>query len=258
VSTVASRREDALHRSLSPIWAAALLLGGAIVAWIVTVERMRGMDEGPGTHLGGFGWYLGVWVTMTAAMMLPSATPAVLDVARGARGLATVLFAAAYLAVWTAYGLAAYGVYRLVTAFDTDWLSWDRLGPYVVGGTIAAAGVYELTPLKELLLARCRRIDHPARGALRAGLRNGLECLTCCFGLMAVLFAVGVMSIFWMAFVAGVIFAQKVLPFGMRLPRAVGAALVALGILVAVAPSSVPWLTEPDEAPAMQMERRIS
>jgi predicted metal-binding membrane protein len=196
---------------------------------------------------------------MTAAMMLPSATPAVLDVARAARGLATVLFAAGFLAVWTAYGLAAYGAYRLMTAFDTDWLAWDHLGPHVVGGTIIAAGVYELTPVKELLLGRCRRIDPAEPGsALRAGLRNGVECVACCFGLMAVLFAVGVMSIFWMALVAGVIFAQKVLPFGMRLPRAVGAALVALGILVAVAPSSVPLLTEPDEASAMQMEVKMS
>jgi predicted metal-binding membrane protein len=221
VSTVASRREDALRRSLGPVWAAVLLVGGALVAWIVTVERMRGMDEGPGTHLGGLGWYLGVWVTMTAAMMLPSATPAALDVARASRGLATVLFAAGYLALWTAYGLTAYGLYRMVTAFDTGWLAWDRAGPYVVGGTIVAAGIYELTPLK------------------------------------TVLFAIGVMSIFWMAVVAGVIFAQKVLPFGMRLPRAVAAALVALGIWVAVSPSSVPWLTEPDQAP-IQMKMEMS
>ena len=254
MSTVASRRHRGLRRSLSPAWGAFLLLGGALVAWVVTVERMRGMDEGPGTHLGGLGWYLGVWVTMSAAMMLPSAAPAALDVARGSCRLAIVLFAAGYLAVWTAYGLAAYGAYRLVTAFDTDWLAWDRGGPYVVGGTIVAAGLYELTPLKELLLGRCRRIDHAQPAAVRAGLRNGVECVGCCFGLMAVLFAVGAMSIFWMAVVAGVIFAQKVLPFGMRLPRAVGAALVTLGILVAVAPSSVPWLTQPDEAPAMQME----
>jgi predicted metal-binding membrane protein len=258
MSTAVSRREDALRRPLSPVWAAVLLLGAALVAWIVTVERMRGMDEGPGTDLGGFGWYLGVWVTMTAAMMLPSATPAALDVARASRGLATVLFAAGYLAVWTAYGLAAYGLYRVVTAFDTGWLAWDRAGPYVVGGTIVAAGIYELTPLKELLLGRCRRIDPAKPGALRAGLGNGLQCVGCCFGLMAVLFAVGVMSIFWMAVVAGVIFAQKVLPFGMRLPRAVGAALVALGIWVAVSPSSVPWLTEPDQAPVMQMEMEMS
>jgi predicted metal-binding membrane protein len=253
-----SRREDALRRSLSPVWGAVLLLGGALVAWIVTAERMRGMDEGPGTHLGGLGWYLGVWVTMTAAMMLPSAMPAALDVARASRGLAAVFFAAGYLAVWTAFGLAAYAVYRLATAFDTAWLAWDQAGPYVVGGAIVAAGLYELTPLKERLLSRCRRMDRAGRGALRAGLRNGVECVGCCFGLMAVLFAVGVMSIFWMAVVAGVIFAQKVLPSGMRLPRAVGAALIAFGILVAVAPSSVPWLTEPDKAPATQMKMEVS
>jgi predicted metal-binding membrane protein len=257
VSTVASRREATLRRSLSPVWAAVLLLAGALVAWIVTVERMRGMDSGPGTDLGGFGWYLGVWVTMSAAMMLPSATPAALDVARASRGLATVLFTAAYLAVWTAYGLAAYGFYRIVTAFDTGWLAWDRAGPYVAGGTIVAAGLYELTPLKQALLGRCRRVGRAGPGALRSGLRNGLDCVGCCFGLMAVLFAVGVMSILWMAVVAGVIFAEKVLPRGRRLPRAVGPVLVALGIWVAVSPSSVPWLTEPDQAP-IQMEMEMS
>jgi predicted metal-binding membrane protein len=256
VGTVVPRRAEPPRRALSPVWPAFLLLAVALAAWVVTVERMPGMDEGPGTHLGGLGWYLGVWVTMTAAMMLPSATPAALVVARASRGLATVPFAAGYLAVWAAYGLAAYGVYRLVTAFDTEWLAWDRAGPNVVGVTIVAAGVYELTPLKELLLGSCRRIDPAEPRALRAGLRNGVECVGCCFGLMAVLFAVGAMSIFWMALVAGVILAQKVLPFGMRLPRAVGAAFVALGIVVAVAPSTVPWLTEPDEAPAMQMTVR--
>jgi predicted metal-binding membrane protein len=127
---------------------AALVLGGALVAWIVILERMRGMDVGPGTDLGGLGWFLGLWVTMMAAMMLPSAAPAALLVARVARGAPTLIFAVGYLAAWTAYGLAAYGLFRLVTSFDTGWLAWDRGGPYVAGAVIVAAGVYELTPLK--------------------------------------------------------------------------------------------------------------
>ncbi len=214
------------------------------------------MDEGPGTHLGGLGWYLGIWVTMMAAMMLPSAAPAAQLVARAARGLpATVLFAAGYLAVWTAFGLVAYGLFRLVTSFDLGWLAWDQDGPYVAGGVIVAAGLYELTPLKELMLQQCRRPhDAGERSALSAGLVNGLYCVGCCLGLMAVLFAVGVMSIFWMVVVAAVIFAEKVLPIGLRLSRIVGVALVALGLWLALSPSSVPMLTEPDEAPAMHME----
>jgi predicted metal-binding membrane protein len=236
----------AIHRRT-----AAVLAGTALVAWAVTVERMRGMDAGPGTDLGGVGWFLGVWVTMSAAMMLPSATPAALLVARVSRSL---LFVAGYLAAWTAYGLLAYGLFRLVTRFDPAWLAWDENGPYVAGGAIVAAGIYELTPLKRQLLRRCRSPLHAGGDrALRVGLESGLYCVGCCWGLMAVLFALGVMSVFWMAVVAGVIFAEKVLPYGVRLSRVVAPALAALGLWVAVSPESVPMLTQPGEPPSMQM-----
>jgi predicted metal-binding membrane protein len=245
-----------MNRVASHRGTTALLLGAALVAWAVTVERMQGMDEGPGTDLGGLGWYLGIWVTMMAAMMLPSAAPAAQLVARAARELPTaVLFAIGYLAAWMALGLAAYGLFRLVTSFDLGRLAWDRDGPYVAGAVIVAAGIYELTPLKELMLRRCSRPhDAGERGPLWIGLMNGLYCVGCCLGLMAVLFAVGVMSLFWMVVVAAVIFVEKVLPQGLQLSRIVGVGLVALGLWVAFSPSSVPMLTEPDEAPAMRME----
>jgi predicted metal-binding membrane protein len=231
-----------------------LLFGAAVVAWAVTVERMRGMDSGPGTDLGGLGWFLGVWVTMTAAMMLPSAVRAAPLVARVSRALPTLLFTVGYLAAWTAYGLAAYGLVRVVTSFDTAWLAWDRGGPYLAGGVIVGAGAYELTPLKQLVLRRCRRAVPRARAdALRSGLASGLDCVGCCFGLMAVLFALGVMSILWMALVAGVVFAEKVLPHGVGLSRLVALALLVLGIWVAGSPSSVPGLTEPNESPSLEM-----
>jgi predicted metal-binding membrane protein len=218
------------------------------------------MDAGPGTDLGGLGWYLGAWGTITAAMMLPSAAPAALVVARISSGTPTVSFAAGYLAAWTVYGLAAYGLFRLVTSFDTGWLDWDGSGPYVAGGAILAAGLYELTPLKERCLRRCRcpldslGADGRRLGPLRIGLAHGLYCIGCCFGLMVVLFALGVMSVAWMAVVAAVIFAEKVLPYGVRLCRVVAPALVLLGIWVAFSPASVPGLTEPDRAPSMQMD----
>jgi predicted metal-binding membrane protein len=235
--------------------ATALLLGAAVVAWAVTVERMQGMDAGPGTDLGGLGWYLGIWVTMMAAMMLPSTVPAAQVLARASRALPMVLFAAGYLAAWTVFGIAAYGFFRLVTSFDIGRLAWDQDGPYVAGGVIVAAGIYELTPLKEHLLRMCSRPnDMGDRGALWTGLANGFYCVGCCIGLMAVLFALGVMSLFWMVVIAGVIFVEKVLPHGLRLSRIVGIALIVLGLWVAVSPSSVPMLTESDEAPAMQMK----
>ena len=224
----------------------ALVLAAAGVAWAVTFERMRGMDAGPGTDLGGLGWYVGIWMTMTAAMMLPTVLPHVAWLTRRAPAL---LFALGYLAVWTAFGLAAYSLYRLVTSFDTGWLAWDEAGPYVAGGVIVAAGLYELTPFKRRSLRRCRRLRDDA-GAFRSGLAHGLDCVGCSGGLMVVLFAVGVMSLFWMAVVAAVIFAEKVLPQGLALTRVVAVGLVALGLWVSVAPSSVLGLTEP----GMEME----
>jgi predicted metal-binding membrane protein len=233
--------------------ATILLVAGAVAAWAVTVDRMRGMDAGPGTNLGGLGWYLGIWVTMTAAMMLPSAAPAASHVARLARRAPTVLFAAGYLAIWTAYGLAAYALFRLVTSFETGWLAWRESGPYVAGAVIVAAGIYELAPSKRRSLRRCRSARHPGR-PLRSGLAHGLDCVGCSGGLMAVLFVLGVMSLFWMALVAVAIFAEKVLPQGARLAPALAVVLVALGIWVGVSPASVPGLTQPGgSAPSMEM-----
>jgi predicted metal-binding membrane protein len=170
--------------------------------------------------------------------------PAARHVARLARRLPTLLFTGGYLAVWTGYGLLAYGVFRLVTSFDIDWLAWNRGGPYAAGVVIVAAGLYELTPLKRLSLRRCRSARHPV-SALGSGLAHGVDCVGCSGALMAVLFVLGAMSLFWMAVVAVAIFAEKVLPHGSRLTPVFAVALVALGIWVAVSPGSVPGLTEP-------------
>jgi predicted metal-binding membrane protein len=253
---------------LSPVGIAALLLGLALVSWIVTFDRMRGMDAGPGTDLGGLGWFLGIWVTMMAAMMLPSVSPMVLAYARVGRARPTSaptgVFVAGYFAAWTAYGLFAYGVFRLVDSVDMGALAWDRAGPYVAGGAIVAAGLYQLTPIKDVCLRHCRTPVHflahgwrdGAIGAFRMGFTHGLYCVGCCWGLMIVLFSLGVMSLVWMAAIAGVIFAEKVLPYGERLTRVIAIAFVALGIWIAFWPASVPVLIDPGEnmGPSMQME----
>ena len=119
--------ERLTSRTRAPI--VALLLGAALVAWIVTVQRMRGMDAGPGTDLGTLGWYLGIWVTMMAAMMLPSATPTVLMFARARGDAQTWAFVVGYLLAWTGYGLAAYVVYRAIRAEAPALLAWDEPGP---------------------------------------------------------------------------------------------------------------------------------
>lgn len=213
------------------------------------------MDAGPGTRLGALGWFVGVWVTMTAAMMLPSALPMVALYSRTARGRPadTVAFVCGYLGAWTAYGLAAYGLYRLLDATAGAQLAWHRAGPWVAGGAIAAAGLYQLSSLKARCLRHCRSPLHfllagwrkGTLGGARMGAEHGAWCVGCCWGLMLVLFAVGVMSIFWMAVIAAAIFVEKLLPGGERVARALALALVVLGVWVAAAPGSVPHLTQP-------------
>jgi predicted metal-binding membrane protein len=250
-----------------------VLLAAALATWIVAVIRMRGMDAGPGTGLGSVVWYLGIWVTMMAAMMFPAAAPMVLlfdkvaqeRARRGQSFVPTWMFVLAYLAVWTLYGLVAYGVYRLVDWVAGGALDWDRAGPYVAGAAIALAGIYELTPLKSVCLRHCRSPLHYLLGgwregwlgALRMGAEHGSYCVGCCWGLMVVLFALGVMSLTWMAVVAALIFAQKVLPRGELLTRVFAIVFVAVGIWVASAPGSVPGLTQPDSPDAQRARDRM-
>lgn len=259
---------------------AAVLLAAALVTWILTIERMWGMDAGPGTDLGALGWFLGVWVTMMAAMMFPSAAPMAVIVSRvsgertrGGPGAAasTTAFIAGYLAVWTAYGVAVYGVYRAVAAADPAVLAWDRRGPLVAGAAVAVAGAYELTPLKRACLRHCRsplafvlhRWRRGRAGTFVMGLEHGALCLGCCVGLMLVLVVLGVMSTTWMAVVAAIIFAEKVLPGGRRLTVAVAVCLIGLGVWIASAPDSVPGLTSPGGMempmdPAMDVSRPMA
>jgi predicted metal-binding membrane protein len=231
------------------------LLGAALVAWIVTVQRMRGMDAGPGTDLGTLGWYLGIWVTMMAAMMLPSAAPTVLMFSRGRGDAQTGAFVVGYLVAWTAYGLVAYAVYRAIRAEAPSFLAWDQQGPWVAGGALAVAGAYQLTPLKSACLRHCRSPLHfllrgrPGRlGAVWMGIEHGSICVGCCAGLMLALFALGVMSLFWMGVVAIAILIEKALPGGEVFARALAVVLVALGLVVAASPGSVPGLTQPSDA----------
>jgi predicted metal-binding membrane protein len=240
-----------------------LLLVLAIVAWLVTGDRMQGMDEGPGSDLGSLGFYVGAWVVMMAAMMFPSLAPMVLAYARigTARvprtgGLAPghwATFVAGYLVAWTLFGLLAYGLFALGRSLSIDALAWDRGGPYVAGAVLAAAAVYELTPAKNACLTRCRGpfafLTEAWRdgwtGALRMGAEHGLWCVGCCWALMAALFALGVMSIAWMIFIAALIAAEKLLPWSPGPSRAIAGLLLVLGVAVAVAPESVPGLTLP-------------
>jgi predicted metal-binding membrane protein len=233
----------------------ALLFALAGLGWWWTAQRMEGMDEGPWSNLGTVGWFLGVWVVMMAAMMFPSIAPTVAlyaQVMRERSRISPILFAAGYLATWTGAGLLAFAV------LSGNWLAggvfeWDRAGRWVAGVTLLVAAVYELTPLKDVCLGKCRSPlglmlgswRDGKVGAVRMGMSNGGWCVGCCWALMASLFALGIMSIVWMAFVAGLIAIEKTLPWRRVATYGTTAMLLGLGILLLVAPDAIPSLTIP-------------
>ncbi|MEA2318118.1 MAG: hypothetical protein QOD44_2307, partial [Solirubrobacteraceae bacterium] len=235
----------------------ALLFALAAVAWWSTADRMAGMDEGPGTALGALGWFLGVWVVMMAAMMFPSVAPTVSLYARMSKRrspAAPLVFAAGYLVTWTAAGVLAYGLFDVGRALLGDQLAWDNAGRWVAGGTLLVAAAYEVTPLKDVCLTKCRSPlgflvgswRDGLSGALNMGVRHGGWCVGCCWALMASLFALGVMSLAWMAFVAALIALEKTLPWKRVGTWGTTAVLVTLGVLLIVAPDAIPGLTLPD------------
>jgi predicted metal-binding membrane protein len=238
------------------------LIALAAVAWVVTDGRMDGMDMGPGGELGSLGFYVSAWVVMMAAMMFPSISPMVRTYAlvlrrrptktiRPAAGIS--LFVTGYLVAWTGFGLAAYGLITLVDRVDLAIFDWADGGRYVAGGVILAAAVYQLTPLKDACLTRCRspldflleRWRDGLGGTVLLGLEHGAWCVGCCWALMAALFALGVMSVTWMVFVAALIAIEKLLPWKRVANRGIAGALAVLGLAVAIAPGSVPGLTVP-------------
>ncbi len=230
------------------------------VGWWWTVERMRGMDNGPWTGLGTIGWFLGVWVVMMAAMMFPSVSPTVAlfsHMTKPRSRVAPLLFALGYLVTWAAAGALAFAVAFAGRQIDGDVLSWDRAGRWVAAATLIAAAAYELTPLKDACLGRCRSPlglllsswRDGWSGALRMGVKNGAWCVGCCWALMASFFALGIMSVFWMGIVSGLIATEKTLPRRRVATWAVTALLLALGLLLLAVPDAVPGITDPASGP---------
>jgi predicted metal-binding membrane protein len=241
----------------------AVLLGLAIAGWAVTDRRVAGMDTRPGADPGVLGFYLVTWIVMMAAMMFPSIAPMVLTYARiqrttRERGMsaiagATFAFVVGYLISWTVAGFGFYGVSAAARALNFGGIGWEQGGRYVAGGVIVAAAMYQLTPLKQACLRKCRdpfmfllTSWHRGRlGALRMGIEHGIWCVGCCWALMAALFAMGIMSIGWMAFTATLIAIEKLLPWRRMANIGVAALLFALGFSVLLVPEHVPGLAVP-------------
>jgi predicted metal-binding membrane protein len=240
----------------------AALLAAAGLAWWSTAERMAGMDAGPGTALGSVGWFTGVWATMMAAMMLPSLAPAAAVFAAAVRRefSRVLLFAGGYLLVWSVAGIGAYGLFELGKSLSAGSLAWHSGGRWVAAGVLVLAALYQVTPLKRACLSKCREPQRFAEGSLRdtrqdalvAGLHNGVWCLGCTWALMAALFALGVMSLTWMAVIALLVAIEKVGPSG-RVARVTTAAiLVVLAVGVLAVPQEVPGFVVPSSSGSMQ------
>jgi predicted metal-binding membrane protein len=206
--------------------ALTVTLGLAAASWVVAVQQMNGMDMGAATRLGSFAFFVALWVSMMAAMMLPGAVPAVLRHADASgRVRAVPLFVGSYLAVWALVGVAVYALYR-------------PHGSFAAGAVVIAAGAYEFTPVKQYFRRRCQE-------SVRSGFEFGLYCVGSSIGLMLMLVALGVMSITWMSVIAVLAVAQKLLPAKAAIDVPLAVAIIGLGILIVTAPSSVPGLTPP-------------
>lgn len=233
----------------------AALLAAAGLAWWSTADRMAGMDAGPGTALGSVGWFTGVWVTMMAAMMLPSLAPTAAVFAALVRRERSrvLLFAGGYLLVWSAAGIGAYGLFELGKSLFAGSLAWHSGGRWLAAGVLALAALYQLAPLKRAFLLRCRsplRFLDTSRqstrqGAFVVGLRNGGWCLGCSWALMAALFALGVMSLTWMGLIAVLVALEKVGPWGRGARLATAGVLIALAVAILAAPHEVPGFVVP-------------
>ncbi|MBP1137386.1 putative metal-binding membrane protein [Arthrobacter sp. PvP023] len=195
----------------------AVLLLLAAASWIVTSTQLNGMDMGRWTDPGPLGFFVATWVVMLAAMMFPSMAPM----------------------------LVAYSLYMSVASLAPGLVGSDQGGRSFTAGVILLASVYQLTPAKNVSLMKCRtpmdfilhRMRPGYRGALVMGMEHGAWCVACCWALMVALFALGVMSVGWMALIGAFIAGEKMLPWKRLANRSVAVALAVIALGVALTPS---------------------
>jgi predicted metal-binding membrane protein len=243
----------------------ALLASVSLVAWASTIYQAQAMPieatmalgaHHPMSHAPGsifspvpFLIFLGAWIVMMTAMMLPSAAPMVMTYAavsqqRGSSRpthMPTGLFVLGYLLAWGSSGLLAYAVSALASlaVMTTPGLQADA--PLFGGMVLILAGAYQFSALKAKCLSYCRTplgyiLSHwraGYRGALRMGLHHGLYCIGCCWALMAIMFVVGIMNLAWMALLALFMFIEKASARGEIVGKIVGALLIIVGMVMA-------------------------
>ncbi|HEV2032705.1 MAG TPA: DUF2182 domain-containing protein [Candidatus Dormibacteraeota bacterium] len=250
----------ASRAALAPL---AVLTGLAVVSWLLTIRQATGM----GSMVSGLGQvgapmpneigpslFMLMWLTMMGAMMLSGVAPMVLAHrmvvrSRGEGWSPTAAFVAGYLAVWTAIGvvpLLAFLGFQSLSAPAPAWVA------PMAGGTLIAAGLYQFTPWKGACLKTCRSplnfiLTHDfgrgAPGAALAGASHGAWCVGCCWALMTVLVAVGLMNLVWMAALSVVFVLEKNWRFGVELTRVAGSVVIVLGVAVIAVPGILSLLS---------------
>ena len=254
-----------------------LLLALAAGAWVVLVWQSADADMDMTMASSTMGLraplFLAIWVTMMVAMMFPTAAPMILTFhkvqagkrERGDAFVSTWVFVAAYILVWTLAGVAAYASALATEAIAVRAALSSTTAARIGGAVIILAGIYQLTPLKDLCLSKCRTPitfimtswRDGAVGALRMGLLHGAYCLGCCWLLFVILFPLGIMNIAAMAVITLIVFAEKTLPWGRLASRATAAALVAYGAVVIAAPQVLPTFQKGAAAIPAEMQMKM-
>ncbi len=245
----------AWHRDQWPVLCALLLLSG--LAWAATIYQAGSMGWGLVTCSMTMGTsfsiqsgllYVALWGVMMVAMMFPAIAPMVglcRTIARRRReqGLPFTpawVFASGYVVLWTLTGSVAYAADLAIQSLPRTFPLVQIYGNVIAGGTLVAAGLYQLTPLKDRCLSQCRSPlgflltswrDGPF-GAFRMGLHHGAYCFGCCWSLMAVLFVVGTMNLVWMGLLAIIIVLEKLVPYGVTVGKVTGLSLIGFGLAV--------------------------
>jgi len=237
-----------------------LLLILAAASWALLIWQSTAMNSqamGMGLTMGmSTGLFIAIWVVMMIAMMFPTAAPMILmftTVYAGKRQksqafVPTWVFVSAYLLIWTLFGLVAYplALFAERLAGQSMWLMTNA--PRIGGVLLVVAGLYQLSPLKHLCLAKCRTplqfILSSWRdgysGAFRMGFVHGAYCLGCCWFLFVLLFPLGIMNIAVMALLTALIYAEKSFPLGRQISQIAGVALIVYGVIVISVPAALP------------------
>ena len=240
--------------------AVLIFAASGAITWYFSTTMSGGMTM-PGGWIMSMTWmpmgawfesalmFAGMWAAMMIAMMLPSTLPVVLLYLRALRfrgeahaGLRSALMATGYFAVWTAFGIVAYIAGRGLTLFAMRSDTFSRAVPIVSGMALLVAGVYQLTPWKATCLRHCRdplsllasHIGDGSKGALRLGVHHGAFCAACCWALMLIQLALGVMNVLVMVTVALVIALEKLLARGMMVARVTGVLAITAGAIIAI------------------------